>query len=124
MKLRKILSALVLLTPTVVAAQSYYPSPAIQPSGDAGASGWRQPAPYAREDQVDQGTPSDAAHKADRAYTAYLNSRPITGWNQTSVTPSRADAAQYARNLRQYQADRAEYARNIAAWRSDVGYDR
>jgi hypothetical protein len=117
----RFIAALVLLAPAAVGAQSYYPTPAIQPDGDPRAPAWREPAPYAHDDQVDEGTPNDSAHRADQAYTAYLNTRPRLGWNQPA-SPSRADATQYARNLRQYDEAEAAYARELAAWRS--GYYR
>ena len=71
--MRKFLVALVLAAPAAAAAQSYYATAAVDPNADPKAPAWSEPAPYAREGQVDEGTANDAAHRADRAYTAYLN---------------------------------------------------
>lgn len=115
--MRKFLVALVLAAPAAAAAQSYYPTAAVDPNADPKAPAWSEPAPYAREGQVDEGTANDAAHRADRAYTAYLNKRPRLGWNQPAA-PSRRDVAQYIRSMRQHDAAEAAYARELADWRS------
>ena len=119
--MRKFLTALVLAAPAAASAQSYYPTPAVNPNADPNAPAWSEPAPYAREGQVEEGTENDAAHRADKAYTAYLNKRPRLGWNEAAA-PSRKDVAQYTRSMRQYDQAEAEYARELADWRS--GYSR
>ena len=100
------------------------PGPGPQP---APADGWKTPKPYARPDQVDQGHPDDAAHRADRARTATLNRRPWRGYNaQPSGAPSGSYAAEHARyqaalaahaqDMQRYQADQADYQRRMADW--------
>lgn len=93
----------------------------------APADGWKTPKPYARPDQVDQGTPNDAAHRADRARTAGLNRRPWRGYNASSSTaagnPYAAEHARYqaalaahAQDIRRYQDDQEVYRQRMAAW--------
>ncbi|MDH7637239.1 hypothetical protein [Sphingomonas oryzagri] len=94
----------------------------------APADGWQTPKPYARSDQVDQGTPDDAAHRADRARTADLNRRPWRGYNApahsaTADNPYAAEHARYqaalaahAQDMQRYQYDQEEYQKRIAAW--------
>jgi hypothetical protein len=89
------------------------------------ANHWVQPRPYSRADQVEQGTSNDAAHRADRAYTAELNrnakarsrsSMPrVSGRDQTQY---RADLDAHSRDMAQYRADRARYDQRIANWHS------
>ncbi|MBA2935982.1 hypothetical protein HZF05_18025 [Sphingomonas sp. CGMCC 1.13654] len=94
----------------------------------APANGWKTPKPYARQDQVDQGSPNDAAHRADRARTASLNRRPWQGYNGASMTGSSgsyaAEHAQYqaalaahAQDMQRYQADQSDYQQHLADWR-------
>lgn len=73
---------------------------------------WVQPRPYARGDQVDEGTPNDAAHRADRAYTAELNRNANARSRQSSV----AGSGDYARNQAHYRADLSEHARDMQAY--------
>jgi hypothetical protein len=96
----------------------------------APADGWRAPRPYARPDQVDQGNPNDAAHRADRARTATLNRRPWRGYNAAPSTGpgsgSYADAhAQYqaelaahAQDMQRYRAEQAQYQQRMGNWRA------
>lgn len=97
----------------------------------APADGWKTPKPYARPDQVDQGQPGDAAHRADRARTATLNRRPWRGYNaQPAGAPSgsyagehaqyQAALAAHAQDMQRYQADQAEYQRRMASWRQQT----
>ncbi len=78
------------------------------------ATHWVEPRPYARADQVDEGTPNDAAHRADRAYTAELNRNANARSRQTSVGGSGTSA----RNQAQYHADLNEHARDMQAYRT------
>jgi hypothetical protein len=95
----------------------------------APADGWRTPAPYARPDQVDQGRPNDAAHRADRARTADLNRRPWRGYNAAPGHATngsyagehadyQAELARHAQDMQRYQADQAQYERRMANWRA------
>jgi len=94
----------------------------------APADGWKTPKPYARPDQVDQGSPNDAGHRADRARTASLNRRPWHGYNGAPTTgPSGSYAAEHAQyqaalaahaqDMRRYRADQADYQQRMADWR-------
>jgi hypothetical protein len=88
----------------------------------APADGWQTPRPYARADQVDQGTPDDAAHRAD------LNRRPWRGYNASATSaatdnPYAAEHARYqaalaahAQDMQRYRDDQDEYRQRIAAW--------
>jgi hypothetical protein len=76
-------------------------------------SQWQTPRPYARADQVDEGTPNDAAHRADRAYTAQLNRNANTRSARSSGTRSNA----YGREQAQYQAELADHDRAMADYR-------
>jgi hypothetical protein len=97
-------------------------------NGQPGADGWKTPAPYARADQVDQGSPDDAAHRADRARTAALNRRNWPGRNAAPTpTPQsysgahaeyREELDQHARDMQDYRAEQARYAERIARWRA------
>ncbi len=78
------------------------------------AAHWVQPKPYARADQVDEGTPNDAAHRADRAYTAELNRNANARSRQTSAGGS----GNYTRNQAQYRANLSEHARDMQAYRA------
>lgn len=102
--------------------------------------GWQAPKPYARADQVDQGRADDAAHRADRAYTAKLNQRRWPGYNATPVAPPssrqsgrptardqayaqdsqayRAELAAHQRAMQSYRQDQAGYADRVARWRA------
>ncbi len=92
------------------------------------SSHWVTPRPYARASQVDEGTPNDAAHRADRAYTAELNRRANARSARTSGTRSGAssyDRAQYQAELAEhdramddYRTARQRYSQRIADWRS------
>ena len=92
------------------------------------ADGWKRPKPYARADQVDQGSPDDAAHRADRARTASLNSRPWRGYNGAPTNISsgsyaaeharyQAALAAHAQDMQRYQDDQADYRQRMADWR-------
>lgn len=92
------------------------------------ADGWKTPKPYARPDQVDQGSPNDAAHRADRARTAALNRRPWRGYNAapagvrsgsyaTAHSQYQAELDAHAQDMQRYQADQAEYQQRMANWR-------
>jgi hypothetical protein len=94
----------------------------------APANGWKTPKPYARADQVDQGSADDAAHRADRARTASLNRRPWRGYNGAPTgAPSgsyaiehaqyQAALAAHAQDMQRYQADQAAYQQRMANWR-------
>jgi len=95
----------------------------------APADGWKTPKPYARQDQVDQGSPDDATHRADRARTASLNRRPWRGYNgaQTSGASGGSYAAEHAQyqaalaahaqDMQRYQADQAQYQQRMTNWR-------
>ncbi|WP_019832276.1 hypothetical protein [Sphingomonas sp. PR090111-T3T-6A] len=96
---------------------------------DRGASShWVTPKPYARADQVDEGTPNDAAHRADRAYTAQLNrnanTRPARSPGTRSSAYSReqaqyqAELAAHDRAMDDYRYARQRYAQRIANWRA------
>lgn len=93
------------------------------------AAHWVQPRPYARADQVDEGTPNDAAHRADRAYTAELNrnanarSRPSSGGSGTSTRDQaqyRAELSEHARYMQAYRAAQARYADHLDDWHRRV----
>ena len=91
------------------------------------ATHWVQPKPYARADQVDEGTPNDAAHRADRAYTAELNRNANARSRQTSVGGSGRGQAQYhaelsehARDMQAYRAAQARYANHLDDWHRRV----
>lgn len=97
-------------------------------------NGWQTPRPYARADQVDQGRADDAAHRADRAYTANLNQRRWPGYNAPPSPPRsgsaaaagytqesqayRAQLADHQRAMQDYRDDQARYADRIARWRA------
>lgn len=108
-------------------------APPRRPQGaDQGSQqGWVQPPPYGRRGQVDEGTPDDAAHRADRAYTASLNRRTWPGRNAAARSASGAtngyaaeharyqdELADHARAVQDYQAEQARYADRIARWRA------
>lgn len=108
---------------------SLAPSSRPQP---APADGWKTPKPYARPDQVDQGSPDDAAHRADRARTASLNRRQWRGYNAAPAANSsegyaaeharyQAELAAHARDMQRYQADQADYQQRMADWRQQSG---
>ena len=74
---------------------------------------------------------TDAAHRADRAYTASLNQRSWPGRNANPHGTSdaanaysaeharyQAELADHARAMRNYQAEQARYADRIARWRA------
>lgn len=92
------------------------------------SSHWVTPKPYARADQVDEGTPNDAAHRADRAYTAELNRRANARSSHTTSTRSgsyareraeyRADLARHDQAVQDYRYARERYARRVADWRA------
>jgi hypothetical protein len=89
---------------------------------------WVTPRPYARADQVDEGTPNDAAHRADRAYTAQLNRNANARSGRTGAPRSGAysgEQAQYQaklaahdRAMDDYRYARQRYAQRIANWRA------
>jgi hypothetical protein len=95
-------------------------------SGPARASQWQTPRPYARADQVDEGTPNDAAHRADRAYTAQLNRNANTRSARNSGSSAygreqaqyQAELADHDRALADYRYARQRYAQRIANWRA------
>lgn len=102
------------------------------PSGSgpepAPADGWKTPRPYERPDQVDQGSPNDAAHRADRARTASLNRRTWLGYNAAPTPGSsggyaaqhaqyQASLAAHAQDMQRYRADQADYPQRMANWR-------
>ncbi len=94
------------------------------------ATHWVRPKPYAREAQVDEGTPNDAAHRADRAYTAELNRNAYNRSVRSSSAGAgsgnyarnsaqyRADLNQHAREMQEYRAARARYAERVSDWRA------
>jgi hypothetical protein len=123
--------------PPVPQGYGYQDEGAGAQGGDpARAYGWRAPSPYARADQVDQGRADDAAHRADRAYTARLNQRRWPGYNAapSAAAPRtggaaasryaqdsqayRAELADHQRAMQAYQSDQARYADRVAAWRA------
>ena len=80
------------------------------------ATHWVEPKPYARADQVDEGTPNDAAHRADRAYTAELNRN---AYNHSLRSGSaRSGSSHYARAQAQYRADQNQHARDMQDYRA------
>jgi hypothetical protein len=81
------------------------------------AKHWSEPRPYARADQVDEGTPNDAAHRADRAYTAELNRSANARSRPTSMGGSNA---QYRADMQAYRAARARYADHLDDWHRRV----
>jgi hypothetical protein len=119
--LRSLIFACAIAVPAVAQAQ-YAPRA-------ADADSWQPVAPYAREDQVDEGTPDDEAHRADRAYTASLNRRTWPGWNAKTPTRARAttpayaaDLAEHDRAMQAYRQAQARYAAEMEDWqaRSDA----
>jgi hypothetical protein len=91
------------------------------------ADDWKTPKPHARPDQVDQGSPHDAAHEADRARTASLNRRPWRGYNGAPAAGSsgsyaaehaqyQAALAEHAQDMQRYQADQAQYEQRMVDW--------
>jgi hypothetical protein len=108
-----------------------YGGPPASASGPqpAPANGWKTPKPYARSDQVDQGSPNDGAHRADRARTATLNRRPWRGYNGSPSNAAsggsygaeharyQAELAAHAQDMQRYQADQADYQQRMANWR-------
>ncbi len=80
------------------------------------ATHWVRPKPYARADQVDEGTPNDAAHRADRAYTAELNRN---AYNRSLRSGgSGGGSGNYARAQAQYRADQNQHAREMQQYRA------
>lgn len=99
------------------------------PPVGTGQGGWQTPQPYAREDQVDQGSPNDAAHRADRARTADLNRRPHSGYNAGPATGGngsyaashaeyQAELARHARDMQAYRDQQSQYSERVARWRA------
>ena len=80
------------------------------------AAHWVEPKPYARADQVDEGTPNDAAHRADRAYTAELN-RNAYARSRGNVTRGSGSSA---RDMQAYRAAQARYAEHLDEWHRRV----
>lgn len=93
-----------------------------------GAGQWVAPRPYARADQVEEGTPNDAAHRADRAYTAQLNHNANTrsagstgarsGAYSSEQAQYQAELAAHDRAMDDYRYARQRYAQRIANWRA------
>ncbi|WBO20870.1 hypothetical protein [Sphingomonas abietis] len=95
----------------------------------APADGGKSARPYARQDQVDQGSPNDAAHRADRARTAALNRQIRSGYNNVPRASSggsyaadharyQAELARHAQDMARYQDRQADYAQRIADWQA------
>lgn len=89
------------------------------------SSRWVTPKAYSRADQVDEGTPNDAAHRADRAYTAELNRRANTRSGSSRPSVSSYDRAQYQaeladhdRAMQDYRYARQRYAQRVSDWRA------
>lgn len=103
---------------------SYGTADAREDADRSASSHWVTPRPYARADQVDEGTPNDAAHRADRAYTAELNRNANSRSGRRSGASSgeqaryQADLAAHDRAMDDYRAARQRYARRMADWRA------
>ena len=89
--------------------------------------GWQTPQPYARPDQVDQGSPNDAAHQADRARTATLNRQPRRGYNGMPTASGnyaaehaqyQAELARHAQDMQRYRNEQDRYSQRMANWRA------
>ena len=89
--------------------------------------GWQTPQPYSRSDQVDEGSPNDAAHQADRARTANLNRQPRRGYNGMPATSGnyavehaqyQAELARHAQDMQQYRNEQGRYSQRMADWRA------
>lgn len=125
---RSLIVAVAILVPVAARAQyaqpSPYPTDGAYDDPRAGSNPWQQVAPYAREDQTDDGRPDDAAHQADRAYTATLNRRTWPGRNaepprQPAGTSSySAELADHDRDMLAYREAQARYAAQMQEWRA------
>jgi hypothetical protein len=89
--------------------------------------GQQLPQPYPRAQQVDQGSPNDAAHQADRARTANLNRQPRRGYNDMPMVSGnyaaehaqyQAELARHAQDMQHYENEQDRYARRMANWRA------
>lgn len=104
------------------------------------SDGWRTPRPYPHENQVDDGRPDDAAHRADRNRTAALNHRTWPGYNAptpgaatgsyaASHAQYQAELDRYARDMQRYHAEQARYSDRMTHWQAQTdacehGYDQ